>query len=521
MPKIGRNELCPCGSGIKYKRCRCDLSMTREIDKAITRSEAQRIQRQRQQGLGKPIISTEFEGQRLVAVKNRLLHSKHWLTFHDFLFDYIRTALGPSWGNEELKKPPDARHPILTWYVKACDYQRTFIKEAHKVHMTPGTGAIAAFLHLAYDLYALDHNAKLQEKLLARLRNHERFSGARYEVFVASTFVRAGFDLAFENEDDRTTSHCEFVATNRATGKRFSVEAKRREGRRPRIGALFNDAISKHANHARVIFIDMNMRDEAKDASLPLFLDRARRRLRMLEGQLLNGLECPSAYVFLTNTPWDQDPDGPVPRALSLAEGFQIPDFKFDAGSDLRHIIQAREEHIEMHNLLKSLYEHSEIPSTFDGDLPVYAFNPEASRILIGNKYLFPDKSGIERPAKVTSGVVLEHESKALLGVEFDDGESVICSAPLSADEVEAWKRHRDTFFGVAGQRTTRADSPIEFYDFWFESFKCLSKSRLLEAMAPAPDFEHLKILSQPELASIYAERMTYAALRIAPPETP
>src|SRR5260370_10479891 len=115
MPKIGRNELCPCGSGIKYKRCRCDLSMTREIDKALSRSEAQRIQRQRQQGLGKPIISTEFEGQRLVAVKNRLLHSKHWLTFHDFLFDYIRTALGPSWGNEELKKPPNARHPILKW----------------------------------------------------------------------------------------------------------------------------------------------------------------------------------------------------------------------------------------------------------------------------------------------------------------------------------------------------------------------------------------------------------------------
>jgi hypothetical protein len=106
----------------------------------------------------------------------------------------------------------------------------------------------------------------------------------------------------------------------------------------------------------------------------------------MFEGQLLNGLERPSAYVFLTNAPWDKDPDGPVPRALSLAEGFQIPDFKFDAGSELRHIIQAREEHIEMHNLLKSLYEHSEIPSTFDGELPVYASHfsipPTAARYL-------------------------------------------------------------------------------------------------------------------------------------------
>jgi len=486
--------------------------MAREIEKINATSEAQRIQRQRQQGLGKPIISTEFEGQRLVAVKNRLLHSKRWLTFQDFLFDYIGTALGATWGNKELKKPPDAQHPIITWYVKACDYQRTLTKEANKVHTAPMTGAVAAFLHLAYDLYALDHNADLQDKLLARLRNHDQFSGARYEVFVASTFVRAGFDIAFENEDDGNTTHCEFVATYRATGQRFSVEAKRREGARFRIGRLFNDAILKHANHKRVIFIDTNMRDEAKDSSPPLFLDRARRGLRMFEGHPLNGSERPSAYVFLTNTPWDQDPDGPVPRALSLAEGFQIPDFKFDAVSDLRHMIQAREAHIEMHNLLKSLYEHSEIPSTFDGELPVYAFNPEAQRILVGNKYLFPDRSGIERPAKVTSAVVLEHESKALFGVEFDSGEACICSGPLSADEVEAWKRHPDTFFGVVGQRTTRADSPIEFYDFWFESFKHLSKSRLLEVMSQQPDFQSLKTLSQPELASIYAERMTYAA---------
>jgi hypothetical protein len=122
-----------------------------------------------------------------------------------------------------------------------------------------------------------------------RLRNQDRFSGARYEVFVASTFVRAGFDIAFENEDDRSTTHCEFVATYRATVQRFSVEAKRREGRRPRIGSLFNDAILKHADHKRVIFLDMNLRDEAKDSSLPRFLDAARGRLRTLEGQPLHG----------------------------------------------------------------------------------------------------------------------------------------------------------------------------------------------------------------------------------------
>jgi len=515
MPKIGRNDQCPCGSGIKYKRCPChgnDFSKVQEIDKIVARSEAQRVQRQRQQGLGKPIISTEFEGQRLVAVKNRLLHSKSWLTFQDFLIDYIGAALGQVWGKEELRKPLDARHPIVTWYVKMCDYRKTLIKGANKVYTAPMTGAIAAFLHLAYDLYALDHNAELQQKLIARLRNREQFSGARYEVFVAAKFVRAGFDIAFENENDRNTRHCEFVATYRATGKRFSVEAKRREGRRLRIGSLFNDALSKHADHERVIFIDMNMSDESKDSSLPRFVTVARQRIRTFEGQPLNGLMRPASYVFLTNEPWDLDLDGSAPRAVCLGEGFQIPDFKFDAVSDLRHIIQARESHIEMHNLLKSIHDHSEIPSTFDGELPVYAFNPEAPRILVGDRYLFPDKSGNERPATVTSAAVLEHERKAFVGVQYDNGEASICIVPLSEDEVEAWRRNPDTFFGVVGQETTRANSPIEFYDFCFKSFGRMSKSRLLEVMSQRPDFEHLKTLSQPELASIYAEQMTNAA---------
>jgi hypothetical protein len=515
MAKIGRNEPCPCGSGIKYKRCHGSSQATApDLERLHERSEAERIQRQRQQGLGKPIISTQFAGRRLVAVKNRLLHSKHWLTFHDFLFDYIKNALGPSWGTVELKKPPESRHPVLTWYGKVCEHQKTFVKEPGQVHSAPMTGAVAAYLHLAYDLYALDHNAELQEKLIGRLRNHERFSGARYEVFVAAAFVRAGFDIAFENEDDRNTRHCEFVATYRTSGKRFSVEAKRREGRRPRIGSLFNDAISKHADHVRVIFIDMNMRDEAKDALPPSFLDGARRRLRAFEGQPLNGVERPPAYVFITNAPWDLDVDRPVARSVVLAEGFQIPDFKFDAATDLRGAINAREAQMEMHNLLKSMHDHSEIPSTFDGELPAYAFNPEAQRVLIGEKYLIRDKQGIERPAEITAATVVEDWRQLLCGVKFDNGETAIYSAPISDDEIEAWKRHPDTFFGVVGQRTTHADSPLEFYDFWLESFKKMSKSRLLEAMAQQPDFEQMKALSQPELASVYAERMTYAALQ-------
>jgi hypothetical protein len=525
MAKTGRNQPCPCGSGKKYKRChgsavRPPLTVPPTLDKLAARADAERLQRERQQGLGKPIVAATFKGERLVAVKNRLLHSRRWRTFEDFLLDYIKVSMGPVWGNAELGKPEEERHPVLVWYQKACACLNQFIKEPGKVHAAPGTGAVAAYLHLAYDLYALDHNAELQEKLLARLRHRENFSGARYELFVAATFVRAGFDIEFENEDLRDTSHCEFTATYRKTGRRFSVEAKRREGRRDRIGGLFNNALAKKADHARVIFIDMNARDEVPADQQPGFLAKALRRMRSFEGQLLGGQPRPPAYVFVTNTPWDLYLDLPAPRCTVLAEGFQIPDFKSGVQASLRQVIDAREEHSEMHALIRSLQDHSDIPSTFDGQIPEYAFNPDAHRILIGEHYLVTDEQGRERPGEVTTATVSESEQVAYCALRFEDGREVICRMPLSEAELAAWRRHPDTFFGVVGPRTTKTDSPLEFYDAIHEWFKRETRERLLELMADAPDIGRLSTLDQPQLASIYAERMTHAAFTHRPAAT-
>jgi len=378
-------------------------------------------------------------------------------------------------------------------------------------------GVVAAYLHLAYDLYALDHNAELQDKLLARLRRRDQFAGARYEVYVAAILIRAGFDIEFEDESDGNTTHCEFTARYRRTGRRFSVEAKRREGRRDRIGHLFNGALAKNANHTRVIFIDINLRDDATDDTSPTFLGKAFARLRSLEGQVLNGEPTPPAYVFVTNSPWDLHLDDPAPRCTFLAEGFQIPDFKSGVTADLRRVIDAREAHIEMHELIRSVKDHAGIPSTFDGEIPEYAFHTNAHRVLVGNCYTLPDENGVQRRAEVTTAIVLEAQQLAHYGVTFDDGRSSIFTKPLSAEEMDAWRRHPDTFFGVVGQRKTQVAGALELYDFFHESFKRESTERLLEVMANASDIEHLTRLDQPLLASIHAERMTHAALAMQP----
>jgi hypothetical protein len=519
MGKIGRNDPCPCGSGKKWKRCHgFQIVPAADVSLIADRAKAIQIQRERQQGLGRPIVSASHAGTRFVAVKNRLLGSKKWKTFHDFLGDYIKVALDPAWGNAEIKKSPELRHPVITWYQTISRQQQAYFQKQGTLYGMPLTGAAAAYLHLAYDLYALDHNAELQKRLLSRLKNHERFTGAYNEVQVAARFVRAGFDIAFEDETDSSTTHCEFTATYQKTGKRFAVEAKRREGHRPRIGRLFNDALAKRADHPRVIFIELNMRDDGSGSKQnpPAFFQSAVRRLRILEQERSKKGTAPEAYVFLTNTPWALCLEDPSPRSGCMAEGFMIPEFKEGHQfATLREIIDAREKHQEMHNLLLSMQDHSDVPATFDGEIPEFEFGGQRARLLIGRHYSVKDKDGIDRPARLTAATVSPGERCAHCAMDIVGGNTVLCKVPLTDAELEVWKRHPDTFFGVPAQRSMTAETPIELYDFFHAATKLRTKEQLLAALSESRDLDVAKLaeLDQAQLASLHAERLTYGAL--------
>jgi hypothetical protein len=117
MSRIGRNTPCPCGSGKKYKHCCEKLTAgtsqaagptpeaIAQMNVQFARHEAREHQRRMLQGLGRPIITFENNGYRVVAVGKQIRWSKAWKTFPDFLFDYIKYVLTPEWGNAELKKP--------------------------------------------------------------------------------------------------------------------------------------------------------------------------------------------------------------------------------------------------------------------------------------------------------------------------------------------------------------------------------------------------------------------------------
>lgn len=282
--KTGRNAPCPCGSGKKYKKCcllksktgnpRIRIPPPAAMPAALRQKiEAERLRRDRF-GEIRPSISTDFNGNKFVAVGSELHSSKQWKTFPDFLLDYIKNALTPAWGKTELSKPLTERHEIMKWYDAMCRFQKKQVKGDNGLYRTIPNGAMRAYILLSYDLYTLRHHSALQMGVVARLKHKDQFQGARHELFAAATCIRSGYDIAFEDESNLSKRHTEFVATHIATRQKVAVEAKSRHrpgvlGRpgtpqasgeiRAGIKRLLRDAFDKPTEHPYVVFVDLNL----------------------------------------------------------------------------------------------------------------------------------------------------------------------------------------------------------------------------------------------------------------------
>lgn len=539
-PKVGRNDPCPCGSGLKFKRChystrfelpflvqqaRIEKRFEEEAKRLLEERKAQEFQRQQQQGLGRPIISVEHLGYRFVAVRNRLYYSKNWKTFTDFLGYYIRTTLGGEWGNAEIKKPLEKRHPILRWYHHICNLQQKHVHKLGEIYSAPVTGAVSAYYGLAYNLYLIAHNVHdIESRLIERLKNPQSFQGALYEIRVAAELIKAGFELEYEDEDDRSTTHCEFTATYVRTQKRFSVEAKSRppashyKGKLLRVGRQLFGALQKEAKFQRLVFIDINRPVGATKEEVARVFDRAVAIIKRSEGIHTHGQPAPPAYVCLTNYPDQYSLDGPTFLGTGVFLGYKISDFGYGTTFEsIRAAVRAREKHAEIFALEKSMIDHTFLPSTFDGQMPSSAYGDgKTPRLLIGQRYLVPDSDGEQIPGVLEDAAVITNERQAYGIYKLDNGKRIIATAPLTPEELEDYHRHPNTFFGVYKKVPGRSDNPIDLFDFFYETYKETPKERLLEFIKDAPDFDDFKHLSQKDLAEAVCERWVYNAIQKA-----
>ena len=195
---------------------------------------------------------------------------------------------------------------------------------------------------------------------------------------------------------------------------------------------------------------------------------------------------------------------------VGVACGFKIDDFASrTAARSILDLVLAREKHKELHWLRKASVTHYAIPNTFDDQLPEEVqIEGTVSRMLIGSTYLVPDGSGGEGLGVLTDAIVSEPRREVLGTYKLQNGQQVVCTSPLTDEELAAYKRSPDTFFGVVKKVREEIQEPLDCYDFFWETYSRSTREKLIEFIAGWPDYSELAKLDQNELAQRYCARM-------------
>jgi hypothetical protein len=176
----------------------------------------------------------------------------------------------------------------------------------------------------------------------------------------------------------------------------------------------------------------------------------------------------------------------------------------------MHELMKSRERHADILSLKEAAKIRHTIPATFDGTNPALAFSPDQiPRLKVGEWYRVPDQQGVEIEAQLCGGIVIEERKTAFCTYRTRMGAYFLGTNTLTDDEVQAYKLHPTTFFGIVQDNATRtATTPVEWFDFLFETYQHSSKEKILEFLAGASDANELSKLNQRDLAITYCERM-------------
>lgn len=314
---------CPCGSGVAFAEC-CGkkqsilpVRVASPDAQALHWAKLQEIWEQEQlYGDVKPLISALHQGQQFVVVGNEIHFSEKWKTFPDCLFDYVKRVFGNDWWNTELSKSEANRHHVVQWCVHLGHLQGQQEPDPDGRFGIVPDGLAEAYRNLGYDLYVVRHHQQLQARLVNRLKQRGQFQGARHELFVVATLIRAGFDIEFEKETGVSIPHPELVAVHRRTGNAIGVEAKSAHrpgvlgfpGEREGIDELklgihrkLNAAAAQAGSHPLAIFLELNLPPTFVSARIPSLREEIREVVATIASEH-DGV-WPFGLVFITNYP--------------------------------------------------------------------------------------------------------------------------------------------------------------------------------------------------------------------------
>jgi hypothetical protein len=250
------------------------------------------------------------------------------------------------------------------------------------------------------------------------------------------------------------------------------------------VGSQLRSALKKDASYDRLVFIEMNIADSMTGDGADALISNIVQVLNSRERLTVDGGPTPPAYVIVTNNPYSYYPDSAIDRWAG-AHGYKIPDLKIRTQfQNLREMINARDKHREIFDLMESVRNHAAIPSTFDGQIPEFAFGNASSRLIIGNEYPFSDENGAEVLGVLHHANVIEEKKSAYCIFELANGRNTLVSVNLTDAELAAYQSHRDTFFGTYDTRAKGPmKDPLELYDWFHKSYAQASTEQLLANM--------------------------------------
>ncbi len=318
-----KKSRCPCGSGKKFMNCcRRNIvppSVLAEVARRFQEKEEKQRQFVEHFGHARVPVRSQMGDKWLVAVGGNIYAQTREgpYEFTNAIHDHALMLFGDDFLAAEEAKPLAERHPAIQWMHTYVEHSQLMRELGNTDPRATQIGSGAAWFRFAYDLFTISDNATLEARLKERLLDPKAFQAARHELKVATICVVAGFELQFEDEQDNSRKHPEFIASDRFSSTRIAVEVKSRHRRGVQgfgggrdinpgdhvdIRQPVVEAYKKDTTLPFYVFVDTNLPPVADDA----VWDRW-----MLEiGQTMSDLQaegyadpCPANCVFFSNDP--------------------------------------------------------------------------------------------------------------------------------------------------------------------------------------------------------------------------
>ena len=442
--------------------------------------------RLQQQGHGKPIISVEHGGYRLVAVGSAVHWNQNWRVFHDFLFDFLKQSLGVEWGANSQKS--NSPHPLFRWLAKAQAFTTKYAQGQGEVKTGPVVGFMSCILNLAYALYLIAHHDTIPKRLLRRLRDPVTFMPAYYETLVGAALAVAGFEI--RNAETKVTGNPtpEFRARSKVSGKIFEVEAKRKERWTASTDDLSSDEFRLeleryvrrqiyNASRKRlknpVFWFELSIPTVNSESEWRSIAALTKTIVADAVTMTVDEQPVAPAYIVITNHTFLANEDSPHVGVFALLETVHIDDYPFSRPMELEEALEGYDKHRDVFWMMDAWRIAQDIPVTFDGS-PPELLSPDGRPqkiVQIGDVIRVPDQDGKDISVRVEE--VCSVGDHVMLAVHDEATQRrMIISYPLTDNEAKAASRYTDAVFGKSNaSRKLREDDPFDLYDWLLNAY--------------------------------------------------